>query len=340
LCGQLLVVGITGETLTGEEVRRISEGRCAGIILFKRNVGNIDQVIALNRAIHEAGTPLVAIDQEGGRVARIGPPALVLPPMREIGDRGDVDFAATAAEAQGRELAAMGFTVNFAPVADIHTQASNPVIGNRSFGTTAEVVTKFARAWATGLDRSGIASCLKHFPGHGDTTVDSHLALPRVDRDRAGLDAIELAPFRALAKDETVSSMMVAHVVFTAIAETPASLTRAICTDLLRRELGFEGTLFSDDLEMKAIAIPVPEAALRAIDAGCDIALICHRGDFADEAHATLVKECEKSPAFLARCREAAARSKAIRTRRNPVNEDALERAFELSAAVVSRMRG
>lgn len=333
LCGQLLVVGIDGWLLTERETATLKRGHRAGVILFKRNVGAMTQVLALTKSIHETGVPFVGVDQEGGRVARLGSPALVLPPMRQIGDRGDVDYATRAAAAQARELAALGFTLTFAPVADIHTRAENPVIGDRSFGETPSVVTKFARAWAAGLAKGGVSSCLKHFPGHGDTSVDSHLALPRVERNRAGLDAIELAPFRELAKGDQVSSMMVAHVVYPALdAENPASLSHAICTDLLRGELGYQGPLFSDDLEMKAIAIPVAEATVRAVLAGCDLALICHQADLADAAHEALVKECEKSPAFLARCQEAAARSKAVRERKStPVEAKDLDRVFNAS---------
>jgi beta-N-acetylhexosaminidase len=164
-----------------------------------------------------------------------------------------------------------------------------------------------------------VLSCAKHFPGHGDTTVDSHLALPRVDRDPEGLERIELAPFRALAKDPAIDSMMTAHVVFPALdPERPATLSPLVCTALLRERLGFRGVLFSDDLEMKAISLGAGEAAVLAVLAGCDVLLVCSREDLAGEVHAALVREAERSDAFRARCEEASARSVAMRRRAVP----------------------
>ena len=170
-----------------------------------------------------------------------------------------------------------------------------------------------------GSHAAASSSCAKHFPGHGDTTVDSHLALPRVERPKAELERIEIASFRALAKNPAIDSMMTAHVVYPALdPEQPATLSRAICTDLLRTELGFEGVLFSDDLEMKALTMPTGEAAVRAVTAGCDVLLVCSRADLAAEAHEALVREAERSPAFRARCEEAFARALAMRRRVRP----------------------
>ena len=349
LCGQLVVVGIGGTSLSPVEASLLRSGSRGGVVLFKRNVthgphgADLAQILALNRQIRGAagGETLIAIDQEGGRVVRIGPPALALPAMRKIGDRGDVAFAARLAEAQARELAALGITMSFAPIADIHTRPENPIIGDRAFGETPEIVARFAGAWAQGLARGQILSCLKHFPGHGDTTVDSHLALPRVERDRAGLDAIELAPFRALAKAPAVHSMMTAHVVFPALDDVPATLSRAVCTDLVRSQLGFEGVLFSDDLEMKAIAIPPGEAAVRAISAGCDSVLVCSRADMANEVHEALVREAERSDAFRARCEEAHARMEKMKHTLAPraaTDEASLAAVFEASRAIAAEL--
>jgi len=345
LCGQLLVVGIQGTTLGRDEAAALRSGSRGGVVLFKRNVtqGSLGQVLALTKAIREAaGDTLVAIDQEGGRVVRIGPPALALPPMRKIGDRGDTDFAERLAEAQAKELAALGVTMSFAPVADIHTRPENPIIGDRAFGETPEIVARFAGAWARGLARGQVLSCLKHFPGHGDTTVDSHLALPRVERDRAGLEAIEIAPFRALAKEPAVHSMMTAHVVYPALdGDVPATLSRHVCTELVRDRLGFQGVLFSDDLEMKAIALPPGEAAVRAITAGCDSVLVCSRADMAEEVHAALVKEAEASASFRTRCEEAFERMSKLKTTLAPkavASEAELAGVFEASRAIAAEL--
>jgi beta-N-acetylhexosaminidase len=344
LCGQLLVVGLAGTEFGAEERRAFASGERGGVTLFRRNVAAVDQVAELTRALREACPaelpPLVAIDQEGGRVVRIGSPALALPAMRRIGDLGDEAFAARLAEAQAVELRALGITMSFAPVADVHTRADNPIIGDRAFGTTPDTVARFAGAWADGLARGGLLTCAKHFPGHGDTTVDSHLALPKVDRPKDDLLATEVAPFRALARRASISAMMTAHVVYPALdAERPATLSRAICTDLLRRELGFEGVLFSDDLEMKAIAAPVGEAAVAAVAAGCDVLLVCSRADLAAEAHAALVREAESSAPFRARCEEAYGRALAMR-RRVPGASGTFTRHDELASELSRRLEG
>lgn len=359
LCGQIVVVGLAGPELSPTERRSLERGERGGVILFKRNIREDasapDGIRALTRSIVEAASsatalaagaphapPLVAVDQEGGRVVRIGPPALPLPAMRKIGDLGDVAFAERLAEAQARELAAMGFTMSFAPVADTHTRADNPVIGERSFATTPEAVARFAGAWARGLRRGGVLSCAKHFPGHGDTTVDSHFALPRVERSREELDKIEIAAFRALVTEPALTAMMSAHVVYPALdPDRPATLSPTILTGLLRKTLGFEGMLFSDDMEMKAISLPIGEAVVRAVTAGVDAPLVCHGEDLAAEAHAALVREAETSPAFRARCEEA--RLRFVRTRervtyRPAADADELARAFDASRSIVDEL--
>jgi len=341
LCGQILVVGLAGTTLAAEEARALARGERGGVVLFRRNIvrEDVTQVASLTAAVRAASPDaVVAIDQEGGRVVRLGPPALALPPMRKVGDLDDVAFAERLAAAQARELAALGITMSFAPVADIHTRAENPIIGDRAFAETPAKVATFARAWASGLARGGVLSCAKHFPGHGDTTVDSHLALPRVERDAAGLEAIEIAAFRALARD--VDSMMSAHVVYPALDAQPATLSHAICTDLLRTKLGFEGVLFSDDLEMKAIQLPVGEAAVWAVTAGCDSILVCSRADLAEEAHVALVHEHEKSAAFRARIEEAHGRMMKMRRRfpSTAVLANELPSVFAASNAIATEL--
>jgi beta-N-acetylhexosaminidase len=353
LCGQMLVVGLAGKELDADERRALGAGERGGVVLFRRNIepgaAGLRSVAALNAAVAEAAQtapsdlpPLVAVDQEGGRVMRLGPPAMQLPPMRRVGDLDDEALVRRIAEAQARELAALGFTMSFAPVADVHTRPENPIIGDRAFATTPERVARLAGAFAEGLARGRVLSCAKHFPGHGDTTVDSHLALPRVERPKAELERIEIASFRALAKNPAIDSMMTAHVVYPELdADQPATLSHAICTDLLRGELGFTGVLFSDDLEMKALTMPAGEAAVRAVTAGCDVLLVCSRADLAAEAHEALVREAERSPAFRARCDEAFARALAMRRRVRPApltDEAALTRVLEATASVTAEL--
>ncbi len=346
-----MMVGLGGTALSSTERSAFAAGHRGGAVLFKRNVtAGLGALLELVRSLrdaaasssHDAPPPLVAIDQEGGRVVRIGPPALALPAMRRIGDLGDPSFAERLAEAQGRELAALGITMSFAPVADIHTREENPIIGDRSFGTTPEVVARFAAAWARGLARGSVLSCAKHFPGHGDTSVDSHLALPKVDRSRAELERIEIAAFREIAKEPLLSAMMSAHVVYPALdPEQPATLSRAILTDLLRRELGFGGVLFSDDLEMKAIQIPAGEAAIRALNAGCDALLVCSDERLAASVHDALVREATASSTFRARCEDAFGRVARMRARVTPhplPNERALDAVFEASRPIAAEL--
>jgi beta-N-acetylhexosaminidase len=350
LCGQMLVVGLEGQKLAESERRLLAAGERGGVVLFRRNVGpgfeGLRAVRDLTRAVVDAAPsdlpPLVAVDQEGGRVMRLGAPALQLPPMRRLGDRDDEELVVRVAEAQARELAALGFSMSFAPIADVHTRDENPIIGDRAFATTPEKVARFAAAWARGLARGGVLSCAKHFPGHGDTTTDSHLSLPKVARAKEELDRIEIAAFAPLARDPNVASMMTAHVVYEGLdPKQPATLSHAICTELLRTKLGFEGVLFSDDLEMKAIELPVGEAAVRAVLAGCDVLLVCSKADLASEAFEALVREVEKSPAFKARCEEALVRGLAMRRRvpPSPVGDAAaLERAFAASAPIAAEL--
>jgi len=321
-CGQLVVGGFQGVTLPATFSRALARGERGGAILFKRNVpSDVVGVAALAaeiaRATGDDAPPLVAIDQEGGRVARLGSPVLVLPPMREVARLGDLALAERLAHAQAAELRALGITMNLSPVLDVNVCAENPVIGDRAFGVDATTVSTFGDAWIRGMRSGGVLSCAKHFPGHGDTTKDSHVDLPRVAAPRERLDEVELPPFVAAAR-AGVDSMMSAHVVYDALDATrPATLSERICTDLLRRVVGFSGVLFSDDLEMKAISdrYGVEDATVGAIRAGCDAVLLCASEELQDRAHAALVREAERDSVFFARVEEAASRLLAMRRR-------------------------
>ncbi len=344
LCGQLVVGGFSGTSLTPSFERALRAGERGGAILFKRNLGGgLEEVLALTAAIAAASgePPILAVDQEGGRVARFGAPALRVPPMRRLAAIGEPDLTERVAYAQATELAALGFSTGFAPVLDVDTNPANPIIGDRSFARDAAVVARYATAAAAGMRKGGVFACGKHFPGHGDSHVDSHLALPVVERGRAEIDAIEVAPFRALARS-AIEAMMTAHVVFTALdPDAPATLSHAICTDLLRGDLGFQGVLFSDDLEMKALRAPVEDTAVGAIAAGCDLLLVCSDESLQARAHEALVREAERAPAFLARCREAHARALGLRRAFPPrpvASRTALDAVFASSAAVAAEL--
>jgi beta-N-acetylhexosaminidase len=262
---------------------------------------------------------------------------LRLPPMRKLAALGDPALTERAAALLGRQLAALGFNIDFAPVLDVDTNPDNPVIGDRSFGTTAEQVIEQALAFARGLAASGVLACGKHFPGHGDTDLDSHLALPRLTHDRVRLDGVELPPFRAARG--TIPSIMTAHVVLEKIApDRPATLAREVITGLLREELGYDGVIISDDLEMKAIAdhYGVEQAACMAIEAGCDALLICSRLDWFARARDALAERAASDAPFKRRLAEAAERTLVLRRLHPPApltSARELEARLEVEAA-------
>lgn len=319
LCGQLLVGGFTGAEVPERFARALRGGRLGGAILFKRNLPDVGTAHALCGALAAAAPddmpPFLGVDQEGGRVSRLPPPFLKLPPMRALGETRDFDLIRAAARAVATELAAIGFNLNFAPVLDVDSNPANPIIGDRAFGRDPRTVMRAAVAFMQGLQDRNVLACGKHFPGHGDTAEDSHLALPVIEHDRARLMKIELPPFRAAA-GAGIATMMTAHVVVKALdPEVPATLSRAICASLLRAEMGFDGVLFSDDLEMAAIAArwPIETAAVEAVWAGCDALLVCKSEDAQEQAHAALVREAEKNPRFRDRCVQAVQRCLRVR---------------------------
>lgn len=320
LCGQLVVGGFAGPDLSDRTARSLAEGRRGGAILFRRNLPDLATAARLCARIREASSPelppFIGVDQEGGRVTRLPAPALSLPPMRLLGSFADLALVRRAARAVGAELAALGFNLDFAPVLDVDSNPANPIIGDRAFGSDARSVMRNGVAFLQGLQEANVLACGKHFPGHGDTSVDSHLALPVVTHDRERFERVELPPFRA-ACGAGIASLMTAHIVCESVDPTvPATLSRAICGSWLRAEMGFDGVLFSDDLEMKAIAArwPVEEAAVEAVWAGCDALLVCSDEDAQDRAHEALVRRAERDARFRERCTEAAARC--LRARR------------------------
>lgn len=309
--GPLVLGAIDALEPTAETIELIEGGGLGGVTLFRRNVDDDVEALARRNAALHARAPrpfIVAVDQEGGRVARLRTaPVTQLPAARDLAEwLGEKTIERLGFEV-ARQLRALGFTMNFAPVLDVHSEPANPVIGDRAFGVDHASATSKALAFASGQRRAGLASCGKHFPGHGDTTTDSHHALPYVDAARAVLEARELPPFRAAAA-AGLEAMMSAHVVYRALADGPATLAPAIVTELLRRELGFEGVLFSDDLRMKALSSDVGANAIAAIAAGCDVALVCEGEALVREVVEALAAEYRTSEAFRARAHASAAR--------------------------------
>ena len=277
---QLFMVGLPGPTLDPATRRFLVDHPPGGVILFKRNVRSGAQLRRLIGEIHATGagvSPLVAIDHEGGRVHRLPRPFTHFPPAAVLGAHRDVGLAEAVGRAMGRELRAVGIDLAFAPVLDVRSNPRNRVIGDRAFGEEPVRVARLGLALARGLEHTGVVACGKHFPGHGASTGDSHFVLPRVHRSRRALSAVDLVPFTRAAR-AGIPALMTAHVVYPALdRRRPATLSRAICTDLLRHRLRFRGVLFSDDLEMNAVAgrTTPGRAAVAALKAGCDMLLVC-----------------------------------------------------------------
>jgi beta-N-acetylhexosaminidase len=319
--GQLLIAGFNGEQIPVEMRSLAREFGLGGVILFARNISEPLQVAELS---HEAtrltvDVPAwVSVDQEGGRVARLKAPFTEWPAMATLGRSGDVRLAERFARALASELRAVGITLDFAPVLDVHTNPKNPVIGDRALAETAADVARLGSAIVRTLQAEGVAACGKHFPGHGDTSTDSHFELPVVEHPPERLREVEFAPFRAAVAAD-VATIMTAHVLVPALDEhRPATLSRRIVTGLLREELQYGGVILSDDLEMKALAndYKVPESAVLAIGAGCDGVLICS-GDVNGHAAAleALVYAIETAQLPLSRVEDALKRHQRAKER-------------------------
>lgn len=320
LAGSLIVCGFQGPDAPTTIERWLDRQWVAGLILFKRNIEDVQQASSLIRGLHaqsSASLPLlVCVDQEGGRVSRFGAPLLQLPPMRTIGTADDARLTRQVAEALGLQLRAIGINLDFAPVLDVDTNPENPVIGDRAFGRDPETVIEHGLAFAEGLHAGGVLSCAKHFPGHGDTDLDSHLALPVLRHDRARLDRVELAPFRAAA--HRVPAIMTAHVVFESLDPSlPATMSARSIGRLLRQEIGFDGAVFSDDLEMKAVTQrhSIEEAGILALEAGCDLLLVCSDLEATARLREAVAREASRSAGFTKRLHEARRRADALRER-------------------------
>jgi beta-N-acetylhexosaminidase len=319
--GQLLIAGFAGDTVPVELKALAREFGLGGTILFARNIVEPEQVAELcfEAARLTANVPAwVSVDQEGGRVARLKAPFTEWPPMATLGRSRDVRLAERFARALASELKSVGITLDYAPVLDIHTNPKNPVIGDRALADSADQVARLGAAIVRTLQGEGIAACGKHFPGHGDTSTDSHLELPIVEHPPERLRDTEFKPFRA-AIDAGVATIMTAHVLVPALDEKrPATLSRRIVHDLLREELRFDGVILSDDLEMKAVAAEyeVPSAAVLALQAGCDGVLICS-GDHDRQAAAleALIHAVEEERVPLARIEDALRRQRRAKER-------------------------
>ena len=280
----VLQPGFVGTTVPDWLLRRIGEG-LTSVGLFGRNIESAGQLAALTARLRaERDEFLVAIDEEGGDVTRLEVRnGSSFPGNYALGAVDDPDLTREVARELGLRLAACGVDLNWAPSADVNSNRDNPVIGVRSFGADPDLVARHTAAYVTGLQSAGVAACTKHFPGHGDTAVDSHHSLPRIDVDAATAHARELRPFRAAIAAGS-KAVMSAHILLPALdASSPATLSPRILTGLLREELGFDGLIVTDGMEMQAIAATygIERGSVLAIAAGADA--ICVGGGLADE---------------------------------------------------------
>jgi len=319
--GQLLIAGFDGHQIPPELRSLAREFGLGGVILFARNIAEPEQVaeVAFDASRMLPDLPAwVSVDQEGGRVARLKAPFTVWPPMATLGRSGDMKLAERFARALAAELKAVGITLDYAPVLDIQTNAKNLVIGDRALAEKAEDVARLGAVIVRALQGAGIAACGKHFPGHGDTSTDSHFELPLVEHPPDRLRAIEFEPFRA-AIAEQVAFIMTAHVLVPSLDEQrPATLSPKVVQKILRDELKYEGVILSDDLEMKALSAnhDVPDAAVDAVAAGCDAVLICS-GDVDLQARTleSLVRAVESGQISSTRYDDAFMRLKRVKQR-------------------------
>ncbi len=295
--GSLIVVGLAGEAVSDAERSLIEEIRPAGVILFARNARPPGQLRELCDHITELARepgrpPLILLDHEGGRVHRLTEPFTHFPSQRRLGAADDAGLTEAVFRAMAREIAAAGANVQVGPVLDLWTNPENAVIGDRAFGADPDHAARHGRAAARGIAAAGLLAVGKHFPGHGDTVADSHVELPTAHADRDTLERREFSPFRRLIEDG-IPALMSAHILVPALdAHLPGTLSRPVVTGVLRNELGFDGLVMADDMEMGAVAdhYGPGEAAVLAAGAGCDLLLYCHRPDRQRAAREALVK--------------------------------------------------
>ncbi|HEY4221559.1 MAG TPA: beta-N-acetylhexosaminidase, partial [Myxococcota bacterium] len=282
--GQLLLLGFGGTKMDDTIGNFLDEMKPGGVALFARNLDTPEQSLQLIRDVraHDPhGVPMfVAVDQEGGNVVRLKKDATILPSAMALGAANDPELARRAGQALGKDLRIFGFNMNLAPVLDVNSNPDNPVIGIRSFGEMPNAVAELGVAYVQGIQSEGVLAVAKHFPGHGDTSTDSHYQLPILPHDKQRLDEVELLPF-SRAFSEGLDAIMTAHIALPALGDDgeknlPATLNQRVLTGLLRNELGYDGLVITDGLEMQGIVarFGAGEAAVRAIVAGADVVMV------------------------------------------------------------------
>ena len=294
----MFVSGFEGTRLNSQTEKLISEQGIGGLILFERNFENPKQLKSLIEDLQSLTAPnspplFISVDQEGGRVTRLKKNFTQFPPMSCLGKAGSDDLAYRFGMAMGKEMRAVGINMDYAPVLDVHSNPENPIIGKRAISSDPDVVARLGCKIIQGFQDAGTVPVGKHFPGHGDTSQDSHLMLPRVERNKESLEQIELVPF-SKAFQKGLDVVMTAHVVYPAWDKnSAATFSKPILRDLLRKKMHFEGLVMSDDLEMQAVTQTLDEIPALAINAGIDLFLICHDLSKVSKLQDTLINEIE-----------------------------------------------
>jgi beta-N-acetylhexosaminidase len=302
-----VMLDIEGTELNADDVRRLQHPLVGGVILFARNYSSPSQLKELTASIHAVRQPplLIAVDHEGGRVQRFRDGFTRIPPMRELGkvwDHGPKRARQLAEEAGwvlASELRAHGVDFSFTPVLDID-YGNSGVIGDRAFHRNTQAIAELALSLMTGLKRGGMASVGKHFPGHGFVAADSHVDIPVDERGFSEIESHDVEPFRRMI-DAGMQAVMPAHVIYPKVDEHPAGFSKIWLHQVLRKHLGFNGVIFSDDLSMEGavVAGDVTQRAVAALNAGCDMVLVCNRPDLVDELLLNL--DCRISAVSMAR---------------------------------------
>lgn len=288
LIGQHILIGVSGLTLTDWEKKFIVQNNISGVVLFARNVSEPKQIRDLCAEIQSLRhqtiekTPLyIGIDMEGGRVARLKAPFTQWPPLKKLGDLDSPTASFHFSHAMGMELKSVGINLDFAPCIDVFTNPKNTVIGDRAVSSDPEMVAKHASALIRGYLKAEVIPCGKHFPGHGDTVIDSHLDLPIEDASLERLNEVELVPFKKAIRSR-MDMLMTAHIRFTSVdPEWPVTLSEIFLKKMLREELRYKGLIITDDLDMKALAkhYDTADIPVRALQAGADLLLYCNEPD-------------------------------------------------------------
>ncbi len=359
--GQMFMVGFSGIRITSDIKEMIEDYCVGGVVYFKRNIESLNQLANLSNKLQKLAINkkpnlplLISTDQEGGRVNRL-PEGTHFPGSMIVGATQRTDYAEMVGREIALQLKALGINMDYAPVLDINNNPLNVVIGTRSFGGDADLVASMGAAFIKGMQKEGVIACAKHFPGHGDTAIDSHLDLPVIKHDRQWMEEIEIYPFREAIKSG-VDSIMTAHISVPALESkkgVPATLSNNILTGLLRKELGFRGVIITDCMEMKPISdnSGTVEGSVMAIEAGADIVLISHSPDRQKAAVEKTIKSVEKGRISAGRIEESVLRILKLKEKRigfgstpvadyRKINREEKEKiAYEISKAGVTLVR-